>query len=50
MLDSSLLPYWYFFASVLAFNTLVFLFALLKNAMSVVDIIWSLMFLIPNGL
>lgn len=36
------------FGSVMAFNTVVYLLALLKNDLSIVDITWGIMFLIPN--
>ena len=49
-LSTSPLPYWYYFASVLGFNSVIFLLATAMNDLSIVDPVWSIMFLIPNAL
>ena len=48
-LCSSQLSWWILFGLVMAFNTFNFIIAKLKDDLSIVDITWGLMFIIPNG-
>jgi len=42
--------YYEMYAAVIGFNTLVYLLALKLDDLSIVDITWGLMFIIPNGM
>jgi hypothetical protein len=46
---SSQLSWWVLFGLVMAFNTFNFVIAKLKDDLSIVDITWGLMFIIPNA-
>ena len=44
------LSWWVLFGGVITFNTLNYGLALILDDLSIVDITWGLMFLIPNGM
>lgn len=46
----STIPWYQLFGAVMTFNTFNYFIALYLNDLSIVDITWSLMFLIPNGI
>lgn len=47
--EAAPLGWWAQFGCVMAFNTLVYLLALCKDDLSIVDISWGIMFIIPNA-